>query len=96
MPLLDWLKSYTFPLEKSLGDKSVARQVYEAVVNATISSGTTSAAYYATIHRESCEVLCDVVERNNQRALVGKVSLILQHFKSYKFLLFIWRIFRPE
>ena len=77
MPLLDWLKSYTFPLEKSLSDTHVARQVYEAVVNATLSSGTTSAAYYATIHRESCDVLCDVVERSNQRALVGKVNFVL-------------------
>ena len=73
MPLLDWLKTYTFPLEKSLSDTNLARRVYEGAVNATLNSGTTSAAYFATIHRESCEILCDVVEQVNQRALVGKV-----------------------
>ena len=74
MPLLDWLKTYTFPLEKSLADVNRARQVYEAAVSATLNSGTTSAAYFATIHLESCEILCDVVEEANQRALVGKVQ----------------------
>ena len=74
MPLLDWLKKYTFPLEKSLEDTNHARPVYEAAVEATLNHGTTTAAYFATIHRESCDILCDVVEEYNQRALVGKVK----------------------
>ena len=79
MPLLDWLKKYTYPVEKSLSDTHLARQVYNAAVNATLNSGTTCAAYFATIHRESCEILCDVVEEINQRALVGKVCSFLFH-----------------
>ena len=76
LPLLDWLQKYTFPLEKSLSDPNLAKRVYNMAVNATLNSGTTTAAYYATIHRESCEILCDVVEEKKQRALVGKVKHI--------------------
>ena len=79
LPLLEWLQKYTFPLEKSLSDTNVATKVYNSAVNATLNSGTTCAAYFATIHRESCEILCDVVEQKQQRALVGKVD----HFFSY-------------
>ena len=74
MPLLDWLQKYTFPLEKSLHDTSLAEKVYRSAVRATLNSGTTCAAYFATIHRESCEILCDIVEEKGQRALVGKVT----------------------
>lgn len=35
--LLDWLESYTFPLESKYGDIDFASKVYEAVV---VSSGT--------------------------------------------------------
>ena len=74
MPLLDWLQKYTFPLEKSLGDPTLAKKVYNAAVSSTLNSGTTCASYYGTIHRESSEILCDVAEEKGQRALVGKVN----------------------
>jgi guanine deaminase len=32
MQLLDWLKNYTFPLEKKYSDLSFATKVYEAIV----------------------------------------------------------------
>lgn len=35
--LLEWLETYTFPLESSYGDAQVATKVYEAVV---VSSAT--------------------------------------------------------
>lgn len=31
-PLLDWLESYTFPLEKKFKDTSYAKKVFDAVV----------------------------------------------------------------
>ena len=73
MPLLDWLQKYTFPLEKSLADPTLAKKVYSSAISSTLNSGTTCASYYGTIHLESSEVLCDTAEAKGQRALVGKV-----------------------
>ena len=76
MGLLDWLQSYTFPMERSLANDAVkATEAYERVVQTTLAWGTTSAAYYATIGRRTTEILCDVAEALGQRALVGKVRL---------------------
>ena len=74
MPLLDWLQKYTFPLEKSLADPTLAKKVYSSAISSTLNSGTTCASYYGTIHLESSEVLCDTAEAKGQRALVGKVN----------------------
>ncbi|KAG5669942.1 hypothetical protein PVAND_000231 [Polypedilum vanderplanki] len=74
-PLLDWLNTYTFPLETQYKDKNFAKQVYEKVVQRTLSSGTTTAAYFATIHKDSCKILADVANEKGQRAFIGKVAM---------------------
>ena len=74
LPLLKWLERYTFPTEAKFADVSYAKRVYEQSVEATIANGTTCDAYHATIHRQSTEVLCDIIEEKGQRALVGKVN----------------------
>ncbi|PNF20937.1 hypothetical protein B7P43_G10556 [Cryptotermes secundus] len=73
--LLDWLTTYTFPLEKKYVDVDFAIGVYESVVRKTLASGTTTATYFATIHYESSLFLADIVERLGQRAFIGKVNM---------------------
>ncbi|PKS09124.1 hypothetical protein jhhlp_003738 [Lomentospora prolificans] len=73
--LLDWLNTYTFPLEAKLGDEKLARRVYTAVVRKTLSHGTTTACYYATRHVGSTNVLADLCLELGQRALVGRVCM---------------------
>ena len=81
MGLLEWLQHYTFPMEMSLvNDSHKAREAYGRVVETTLAWGTTSAAYHATIGRQTTEILCDVAEDLGQRALVGKVSLTIFFF----------------
>jgi guanine deaminase len=75
LPLLKWLEKYTFPAEARFSDVSYANMVYDKCVAATLANGTTTANYFATIHRESSEVLCDIAEQKGQRALIGKVNL---------------------
>lgn len=71
-----WLETYTFPAEASLKDDvSKARRVYEGVVKKTLSFGTTTACYFATLHLDPCKVLADVALNLGQRALVGKVCM---------------------
>ncbi|KAK3939838.1 Metallo-dependent hydrolase [Diplogelasinospora grovesii] len=73
--LLDWLDTYTFPLEASLSDAAKARRVYTRVVRKTLSHGTTCAAYYATIDVPSTNLLADLCLGAGQRALIGRVCM---------------------
>lgn len=73
--LLDWLQTYTFPLEKKYADLNYATKVYEAIVKKTLANGTTTATYFATIHLNSSEVLAELVARIGQRAFIGKVNM---------------------
>lgn len=65
----------TFPTEgRMASDLSFAEQVFRAVVRRTLACGTTTAAYYGTLHLEPCKMLVDIVEQLGQRAIVGKVG----------------------
>ncbi|KAK6087613.1 guanine deaminase [Seiridium cupressi] len=73
--LLDWLETYTFPMEASLSDLSKARRVYTRCVRRTLSHGTTTAAYYATIDVPATNLLADLCLSMGQRAFVGRVCM---------------------
>uniref|UniRef100_A0A182WK56 Guanine deaminase n=1 Tax=Anopheles minimus TaxID=112268 RepID=A0A182WK56_9DIPT len=73
-PLLEWLESYTFPLEANYRDTEFASRVYKYVVNTTINHGTTTACYFASIFTETNKILVDEMLRQGQRGFVGKVS----------------------
>lgn len=91
LPLLDWLEHYTFALENKFcspdPSKSaeqpksktkrlqMARNIYSKVISRTLSAGTTTAAYYATIDIETTKILADLAVEKGQRALVGKVCM---------------------
>ncbi|KAI1399848.1 guanine deaminase [Hypoxylon fuscum] len=73
--LLDWLNKYTFPMESSLEDLSKARRVYTSCIRRVLAHGTTTAAYYATIHVEPTNLLADLCLSMGQRAFVGRVCM---------------------
>ncbi|QLG72337.1 hypothetical protein HG535_0D00440 [Zygotorulaspora mrakii] len=73
--LLDWLETYTFPLESSLKDLEIANVVYSKVVDRTLANGTTTASYYTTIDPESTKLMGEICSARNQRALIGKVCM---------------------
>lgn len=73
MPLLDWLNTYTFPLEAKFADQEFAAKVYTKVVESTIKSGTTLASYFGTNNKDSTIILAKEALKQGQRALVGKV-----------------------
>ncbi|CAL8142158.1 unnamed protein product [Orchesella dallaii] len=75
LPLLEWLDKYTFPLEAKYKDTKFAELVYRKLVEKTISSGTTTASYFTTLHIPSSEIMADLVEAYGQRALIGKVCM---------------------
>ncbi|KAI5926678.1 hypothetical protein F4810DRAFT_653066 [Camillea tinctor] len=73
--LLDWLNTYTFPMEASMASLSKARKVYTRCVRRTLAHGTTTATYFATIHVESTNLLADLCLSMGQRAFIGRVCM---------------------
>ncbi|XP_067670416.1 guanine deaminase-like [Haliotis asinina] len=75
LQLYDWLKTYTYPTEAKFKDLTYAMDVYTKVVDRTLKNGTTTACYYATLHRDATNLLLQVIEKAGQRAFVGKVNM---------------------
>jgi guanine deaminase len=73
--LLDWLTTYTFPLEASFKNLDKAKLVYDKVIERTLGNGTTCASYYATIDADATNLLADLCLQHGQRAFVGKVCM---------------------
>ncbi|KAL6265415.1 hypothetical protein P5V15_002211 [Pogonomyrmex californicus] len=73
--LLDWLETYTFPLEREYIDTKFAKNVFEAVVKRTIGMGTTTACYFASLYAEASMILAEKAAELGQRAFIGKVNM---------------------
>ncbi|XP_068440105.1 guanine deaminase [Clinocottus analis] len=85
MPLLQWLNTYTFPVESQFKDLQFAHRVYSQVVKRTLRNGTTTACYFATIHTDASLLLGQIANDFGQRAFVGKVCMdrnnSVKHYK---------------
>uniref|UniRef100_A0A8C2YZ33 Guanine deaminase n=1 Tax=Cyclopterus lumpus TaxID=8103 RepID=A0A8C2YZ33_CYCLU len=85
MPLLQWLNTYTFPVESHFKDLQFAHKVYSQVVKRTLRNGTTTACYFATIHTDASLLLGKIANDFGQRAFVGKVCMdrndSVKHYK---------------
>lgn len=84
MELLDWLNTYTIPLEVNYKDDQFARHVYKKVITRTLRSGTTTACYFGTNHRSGTLTLAQEALTQGQRAFVGKVSANCNIADNYK------------
>lgn len=84
LPLLQWLESYTFPTEAKFSDVEFAKYIYPKVVDRLVCNGTTTATYFASIHLPATKVLANVVQAKGQRALVGKVSMLVNSPDYYR------------
>ncbi|XP_010636745.1 guanine deaminase [Fukomys damarensis] len=79
LPLLEWLKIYTFPTEQKFQNIMLAEEVYTRVVRRTLKNGTTTACYFGTIHTDASLLLAEITDKFGQRAFVGKVCMDLNH-----------------
>ena len=50
LPLLEWLRKYTFPNESRFENLDFARKAYQSSVNSHLRNGTTTICYFATLH----------------------------------------------
>ncbi|GLI79228.1 hypothetical protein PoHVEF18_007556 [Penicillium ochrochloron] len=88
--LLDWLETYTFPVESGFGAQAdqpggadtlpkdappSALRIYDQVVARTLSHGTTCASYFATVHVPATNALAALCHSRGQRAFIGRVCM---------------------
>lgn len=72
-----WLQEYTFPLEAKYSDVEFAAKSYNSLVSTLLANGTTTAAYFSSIHLESSVLLAKICIEKGQRAVVGRVAMDL-------------------
>jgi len=73
--LLEWLTTYTFPVESQFADEAYATQIAEFFINQLLSHGTTTALVFCTLHPESVNALFSEALRFNMRLIAGKVMM---------------------
>jgi guanine deaminase len=73
--LLDWLNNYTFPEEAKFSDSRHSRRIAGLFLDELVRHGTTSAAVYCTVHRESAEAFFAEAYRRDMLAIAGKVMM---------------------
>jgi guanine deaminase len=62
-------------MESSLSDLEKARKVYKTCVSRTLSHGTTTAAYFATIDPSATNLLANICFSAGQRAFIGRCCM---------------------
>jgi guanine deaminase len=73
--LLDWLKKYTFPTEKQFEKRSYAENKVDFFLRELLKNGTTTALVFATVHKESADVLFEKALALDMRIIAGKVLM---------------------
>ena len=74
-PLLDWLDTYTFPLEANYTDLSFARKVYAKLAEELIQWGTTRVCMFSSMHTDATIILMEELEKKGITGYVGKVNM---------------------
>ena len=75
LPLLDWLNTYTFPLEARFADTGYARKVYRELAQELASLGTTRVCMFSSLHADATLILMEELERAGITGYVGKVTM---------------------
>lgn len=73
--LLDWLNRHTFVEEQRYGDPGIAAAGARFLIDELLRNGTTTAAVYGSVHRQSAEAFFAESERRNTRMAAGKVMM---------------------
>lgn len=73
--LFDWLNNYTFPQEAKFSDREYARIIYAQVIRDLIKNGTTQVNLFSTIHRESDDLLFEMLRKSGIYAYSGKINM---------------------
>ena len=75
MELLEWLNTYTFPEEAKYKELDYADRAYSSFVRHLVSSTTTRASIFATLHVPATELLMEKLDASGLVTCVGKVNM---------------------
>jgi guanine deaminase len=73
--LMDWLKDYTFPVEKQFNNFDYALSSARLFVNELLKNGTTTSVAYASKDKCSADALFTAASEINMRIIAGKVMM---------------------
>ena len=73
--LLDWLNTYTFPMEARFSDLDLANDVANFFCDELLRNGTTTAMVFATIHKNSVDAIFNAANTREMRLIAGKVMM---------------------
>ncbi|MEH6582966.1 MAG: guanine deaminase [Halioglobus sp.] len=73
--LLEWLNTYTFPVESQFSDPEYARGIADRFLDELLRCGTTTALVFGTVHKESVDAFFEACEDRNLRMIAGKVMM---------------------
>jgi len=75
LPLMDWLKTYTFQTEARFADTDFAREAYRRLASELVENGTTRVCIYSSTHTDATLILMEELERAGIGGYVGKVNM---------------------
>ncbi len=73
--LLDWLETYTYPVEAAFSDPEYARDTAHFFIRELLRNGATSAMVFATSHADSVDAIFEAALEKNMRLYSGKVLM---------------------
>jgi len=73
--LLDWLNDYTFPAERAFADPDHARRIASLFLDTLLRHGTTTAAVYPTVHKQSADAFFEQAQQRGLRMICGKIVM---------------------
>ena len=73
--LLDWLNTYTFPMEARFSDMNLANDVASFFCDELLRNGTTTAMVFATVHQGSVDAIFNAANDRDMRLIAGKVMM---------------------
>ncbi|MDO4544038.1 MAG: amidohydrolase family protein [Clostridia bacterium] len=75
LPLLEWLKTYTFKTEAAFSDNEYAKRVYARLAKELVDSGTTRVCMFSSVHTDATVLLMNELEKAGITGYVGKVNM---------------------
>ena len=75
LPLMDWLKAYTFKTEARFADADFARSAYRRLATELVNNGTTRVCIYSSTHTDATLILMEELENAGVGGYVGKVNM---------------------
>lgn len=75
LPLMDWLKAYTFKTEARFSDTGFAREVYARLAAELVKNGTTRVCIYSSMHTDATLILMEELEKAGIGGYAGKVNM---------------------